>query len=98
MHRESRKLSQMLLTVKEASERLRASPSLVYGLCARGLLDHHRCGLGRGTIRITENALEAYLDRSKVTVKPRAQGLRKEQFNHLDADRMLSAWKRQGAV
>lgn len=88
----------MLLTVREASHRLRASASLVYQLCARGLLDHHRCGLGRGTIRISEKALEAYLEQSKVTTKSHPQGLPKEQFKHLDPQRMLAAWKRQGVV
>ena len=40
---------------------LRVSRSLIYGLCASGLIAHHRCGLGRGTIRIDEKALQDYL-------------------------------------
>ncbi len=88
----------MLLTVKEAGERLHASASLVYALCARGLLDHHRVGLSRGTIRISEHALEAYLERSKVTAKSHPQGARQGHFKHLDPQRMLAAWKRQGVV
>ena len=86
-----------MLTVKEASRTLCVSPSLVYGLCARGLIAHHRCGLGRGTIRIDEKALQAYLDRSKVIVRYRPQGPGK-QFNQLDSARLAESWRRQGVV
>lgn len=84
-----------LLTVKEASERLRISPSLLYALCARKQVDHCRCGLGRGTIRISEKALEAYLDRSTVTVRGRPQGLGNSRFSQLDSVRLAEAWKKQ---
>jgi excisionase family DNA binding protein len=89
-----------MLTIREASQRLHVSPSLIYGLCARGMLEHFRCGLGRGTIRISEKALEAYLERSKVTGRLRPEGSRgKEQlFKHLDAQRVLTAWKQQGVL
>jgi len=46
-----------MLTVKQAAERLGISASLVYGLCAAGKLRHERFGLGRGCIRISEEAL-----------------------------------------
>ena len=49
-----------MFTVKEASALLRVSPALVYALCATGKLAHERYGLGRGTIRISEAALDAY--------------------------------------
>jgi excisionase family DNA binding protein len=49
-----------VFTVKEAADRLNVSPALVYALCAEGKLAHERYGLGRGTIRISEEALEAY--------------------------------------
>lgn len=48
------------LTVKQAAERLGISQSLVYGLVAAGKIRHERHGLGRGTIRIPEDALEEY--------------------------------------
>src|SRR5690242_14478751 len=86
-----------MLTVKEAGERLRVSSSLVYQLCARGVLEHHRCGLGRGTIRIEEKALEAYLERSKVIAKSPLKGANdRSTFKCLDVDRLRESWKRQG--
>ena len=48
----------MPLTVKQAAERLGVSSSLVYALIAARRIDHYRCGVGRGTIRIEETALE----------------------------------------
>lgn len=53
-------------TVKEAAERLGISPALVYALCKAGKLVHERYGLGRGTIRISEKALETYQEQSRV--------------------------------
>ncbi len=48
----------MTLNVKQTALRLNVSPSLVYALCAAGRLPHHRVGVGRGTIRIEESAIE----------------------------------------
>ncbi len=50
-----------MLTVKQVAERLGVSASLVYELCARGRIRHSRIGFGRGTIRITEEALAEFL-------------------------------------
>lgn len=47
-------------TVKQAAERLGVSAGLVYALCATGRLRHERHGLGRGTIRIPDDALDEY--------------------------------------
>jgi excisionase family DNA binding protein len=58
------------LTVKEAAEQLRISAALVYALCAAGKISHERHGLGRGTIRITLEALEEY--RKAAEFKPAA--------------------------
>lgn len=55
-----------MLTVHEVAKRLTCSPALVYALCARGRLPHHRLGVGRGTIRITEEALEQFLEETRV--------------------------------
>ncbi len=55
-----------LLTVREAAERLGVSPGLIYGLCARKRLRHERYGLGRGTIKIPEDAIDEL--RLRVTV------------------------------
>lgn len=50
----------VMLSVKQAAERLDVSPALVYALCAKKRIRHERHGLGRGTIRIPEDALEEY--------------------------------------
>lgn len=49
-----------LLTVREAAERLGISTGLVYGLCARKRLRHERYGLGRGIIKIPEDAIDEF--------------------------------------
>ena len=50
-----------MFTVQEIAERLQCSPALVYALCAGGQLKHHRLGLGRGTIRITQEQFLEFL-------------------------------------
>lgn len=57
-----------LLTVKEAAEQIGVSAALVYALIARRKIRHERHGLGRGTIKIPEDAIEEY--RRTVTVAP----------------------------
>jgi len=49
------------LTVKQVAERLQVSAATVYQLCAEQRLGHRRIGLGRGTIRISEEQLQHYL-------------------------------------
>lgn len=51
-----------MLTVTEVAKRLNCSESLVYALCAEGKLLHHRIGVGRGTIRVTEEQLAKLLE------------------------------------
>lgn len=50
------------MTVKQAAIRLSLSPSLIYEMCRLGLLRHTRHGRPgcRGTIRISESALDEY--------------------------------------
>lgn len=55
-----------MLTVKNAAEILNISSALVYALCAQGSLEHERYGIGRGTIRISEQALAAFQERMRV--------------------------------
>lgn len=59
-----------LLSVKEAADRLGISPGVVYGLCSRRLLRHERYGLGRGKIKIPEDAVDEYRQRVTVVAKP----------------------------
>ncbi len=48
------------LTVNEAAKMLSIDPQTVYRLCWSGQLAHHRLGTGRGTIRITYDAIKSY--------------------------------------
>jgi len=57
-----------LLSVRGAADVLGVSPGLVYGLCASRRLRHERFGLGRGTIKIPEDAIDEF--RALATVKP----------------------------
>lgn len=66
-----------MLTVKEVAERLGISRALLYALLAAGKIRHERYGLGRGTIRIPEEAVEEYRQASRVEpVGPTPAGLR----------------------
>ena len=68
-----------MLTVKETADRLGISTALVYALCNAGKIIHERYGLGRGTIRISEAALLAYQERSRVE-QPRSAPF---EFKHI---------------
>jgi excisionase family DNA binding protein len=56
------------MTVKEAAEKLGVSVATIYQLCAARKIRHERHGLRRGTIRISEDAIEEY--RESVTTSP----------------------------
>lgn len=58
----------MLLTVKQAADRLQVDPGLVYRLGERAEIAHSRVGLGRGVIRIPEERIAEYLSRKSRTV------------------------------
>jgi len=95
-----------LLTIKQAAERLNVCPATVYDLCAQRKLRHVRIGgRGRGTIRIDEADLEAFLERAAVQPDepdaprpPRPRGTGASGFKTLDADRLLEAWRQQGVL
>jgi excisionase family DNA binding protein len=53
-------------TIKQVAEQLLVSQATVYSLCAQFKLPHVRVGTGRGTIRIDEADLAAFLQASKV--------------------------------
>lgn len=52
----------MLLTVQEVAERLSISRAAAYQLVDSGKLAHHRIGVGRGVIRVSEEDLSLYLE------------------------------------
>jgi len=49
------------LTVKQVAERLAVAHTTVYLLCSEAKIDHIRIGIGRGAIRISEEALHAFI-------------------------------------
>lgn len=57
-----------ILSVRAAAERLGVSTALIYGLCSSRRIRHERHGLGRGRIKIPEEAIDEY--RREVTVSP----------------------------
>jgi excisionase family DNA binding protein len=76
-----------MLTVKQAAERLRVSPSLVYSLIAARELAHVRIGFGRGLIRISEESICEYEQRRSVSVAeptPAPAPRRRAALKHLD--------------
>jgi excisionase family DNA binding protein len=92
-----------VLTVKQVAERLNVSLSTVYGLVSHGKLRARRIGTGRGAIRVSEDALQQYLDASvseathaASTAAPTNRPQRGRPFKHLDADRLRAAWRKQG--
>jgi excisionase family DNA binding protein len=54
------------LTVKQVAEQLQVSEATVYQLCGARQLGHVRVGKGRGTIRVSEEHLDAYMQRASV--------------------------------
>src|SRR5262249_58140834 len=95
-----------LLTIRQAAERLNVCPATVYDLCAQRKLRHVRIGgSGRGTIRIDEADLEAFVreatvqpDEPDAPRPPQAKGTGASGFKNLDADRLLEAWRQQGVL
>jgi excisionase family DNA binding protein len=72
------------LSAAQAAAVLNVSVATVYGLCSRRKIRQERHGLGRGTIRIPEDALEEY--RTSVTVETKAsdyQPAKPKKFKHL---------------
>ena len=54
-------VKQVFLSVGDVAERLSVSPSCVYQLIESGRLAHHRIGVGRGAIRVSQEDLYDYL-------------------------------------
>jgi excisionase family DNA binding protein len=86
-----------MLTIKRAAEILNVSPGLVYALCAHGRIHHERYGIGRGTIRIREEAILEFQAQSRATPH-RPAPPKTHTFTHLDAMRLAQAWKKQGVL
>ena len=51
-----------MLTVAEVAQHLHVSSQCVYSLISDGRLTVHRIGTGRGTIRVAQGDLDAFLE------------------------------------
>lgn len=69
------------MRVKEAADKLDVSVSLVYLLIAGGKLRHYRLGLGRGAIRVPEDAIAEYLKGAEVFMQ--AAPSARKGFRHI---------------
>jgi excisionase family DNA binding protein len=74
-----------MLTVKQAAARASVSASLIYELCAAGLLLHMRLGRPgrRGVIRIAEADLDAFLASRKTGEPACAPAPKQRVFKHV---------------
>jgi excisionase family DNA binding protein len=76
-----------MLRVKDAAKRMGISESLVYELCASGVLPHVRIGRpgSRGCIRLSEADIDLFLASQKVAgnAPARAPPQRKKVFKHV---------------
>ena len=76
-----------MLRVKQVAERMGISAALVYVLVSKGKLTCFRIGLGRGSIRFSEEdveAFEAYLNSSRIEsqlIKPERPKLKHLRLN-----------------
>lgn len=61
-----------MMTIAEIAKKLHISPACAYALVESKELAHYRIGVGRGTIRVSEEQLEAYLKKKEVA-KPALQ-------------------------
>lgn len=59
------------MTVRDVAKALEVAPSVVYSLCQAGLIGYQRIGIGRGTIRINQADLDAYVASARVEPQPR---------------------------
>lgn len=87
-----------MLRVRDIAVRLNISLSKAYELVNRGRIVSCRF---EGAIRVSEEDLQEYVARCKkgrgLRVDERKHSPRAGQpFRHLDGDRLLAAWRRQG--
>jgi len=87
-------------SVAEAAKELGVSAGTVYALCASRRLRHERHGLGRGRIKIPEDALAEYrrsvtvdVERGAAAPPPAPEKATAGHFEILDAARLREAWK-----
>lgn len=87
------------LTIREAADLLRVSQSTIRNAIQSGQLAAHRFGLRGGSIRITLAALNAYVAACGTVAEPESPAAISGEvpgYRHLNPQRLLAAWQRQG--
>jgi excisionase family DNA binding protein len=69
-------------TVKQVSERLGVSATLIYSLVSSGKLRCYRVGNGRGVIRISDEHVSAYLRETELEPEP-VRSVRRVKLKHI---------------
>ncbi len=72
-------------SVAQVAEQLKVSHQIVYALIEAGKLACYRIGLGRGTIRVSNEQLQLYLDAVRVDALKYRQGVKR---NYLSSKRL----------
>lgn len=73
-----------MLTVKEVAQKLRVSAASIYSLIESGKMGCHRIGMGRGTIRVSEDDLSAFLLTCREATESTPKLPPKRKLRHLD--------------
>jgi excisionase family DNA binding protein len=95
---------EVLLTLRQASERLNCSISGIYALVAQGCLPVVATGASGKGYRVSEEDLNAFIDSRKKGKRPEAWSAksnpaasqRGNPFVMLDGERLRSAWQKRG--
>ena len=87
-----------LLTAKQVASLLNVSKSLVYRLKDEGVLPFYK--VGRSAVRFIRHDVEEYLTSCQGNKESKGGARRGpprlRSFKHLDGERLLAAWQRQG--
>ena len=87
------------LTIREAAHVLRVSESTIRNAIGSGRLRAFRFGNRGGSIRIAQADLDDYISGAATApLVSRTSAPTGRQFKHLDASKLLSAWRRQGVL
>ena len=89
-----------MLTLREVSERLGCSLANIYALKDQGVLPVVAVGAGGKGFRVREDDLASFIEGRKKGRGPELSNQRSSprphSFKHLDQNRLLASWRRQG--
>lgn len=73
-----------MLSVKQVAERLNLSRQCVYALIDSGEIPAHRFGVGRGTIRVSAEDLNTYVDSARLSKGGERVSAPRLQLKHIN--------------